>query len=82
MPTILRVGGFQIRVYLPPREHGPPHMHVLKAGKEILVNLSPVGLREDFGMAARDIIGALRIVEANERLLLLEWRKHHGEATE
>jgi hypothetical protein len=31
MPTVLHVGGFQVRIFLPPREHGPARVHVRKA---------------------------------------------------
>src|SRR5439155_17759960 len=31
MPTVLRVGPFRVIIFLPPREHRPPHVHVQTA---------------------------------------------------
>ena len=37
MPTVLRKDGFVVRVYGPPREHPPPHVHVERGPEEIVV---------------------------------------------
>ncbi|MEO5816301.1 MAG: DUF4160 domain-containing protein [Gemmatimonadaceae bacterium] len=78
MPNVFEADGFHIAVLLPPREHGPAHVHVTKAGEEISVNLEPVGLRKDYGMRPANIVKAVRLVEANVKLLVTEWRKYHG----
>ena len=51
MPTVLDANGFQVRVLLPPREHGPPHVHVHKGGAEVVITL-PDG---EFPLAIRTI---------------------------
>jgi hypothetical protein len=33
-PTIIRDSGFLVMIYCKPREHDPPHVHVVKAGGE------------------------------------------------
>jgi hypothetical protein len=38
MPTVLVQGGFKVRILLPPREHGPAHVHVHKAGGLVEAN--------------------------------------------
>lgn len=82
MPTILRVHGFAVKILLPPREHGPAHVHVIKAGGEVIIELGKMGgdcfLKEVHGMKNTDIIGAVRIVEANLEALRAIWRRYHG----
>lgn len=84
MPTILNVGGFQVRIRLPPREHGPPHVHVRKAGAVVVIDLPdgdrPLGIRTVRRMRAVDVVAAVRLVDANAEMLLEQWRKYHGEA--
>lgn len=82
MPTVLQAEGFQIRVLLPPREHGPPHVHVIRGDGEVVIFL-PVGsqrlaVRSVYRMRGVDVIAAVRLVEANLTLLLAAWREHHG----
>lgn len=82
MPTVHREDGFEIRIYLPPREHTPPHVHVLKAGGEVVIELgdndtSPQ-IREVHGMTNRDALKAYRIVDREQENLLEAWSKHHA----
>lgn len=82
MPTVLNVGGFQVRILLPPREHGPPHVHVWKSGTVVVIDLpadeQPLGIRNVRGMRTVDIVAAFRLVEANVGMLLDQWRRYHG----
>jgi uncharacterized protein DUF4160 len=82
MPTILDVDGFQVRILLPPREHGPPHVHVRKAGAVVVINLptarQPISIRTIRRMRASDVVAAFRIVEANVELLEEQRRNLHG----
>jgi Domain of unknown function (DUF4160) len=84
MPTVLVQGGFNVRILLPPREHGPAHVHVHKAGGLVVIDLPTEGrgvrIRTVSRMRVPDVIGAVRLVEANAALLLGEWRRHHGHA--
>lgn len=81
MPTVLQVDGFAVRIRLPPREHGPPHVHVHKAGGEAIIELGAPGescfLREVHRMKNADILRAVRIVEANTERITDYWRKYH-----
>ena len=38
MPTVLRVDGYEIFIYL--HDHLPPHVHVIVRANEIIVNLN------------------------------------------
>ena len=80
MPTVLRQDGFEIAVR--PRDHGPPHVHVLHSGKEVVILLG-VGVevprvRENRGMRRRNVRKAMDIVMANNDEFLKEWRKIYG----
>ena len=81
MPRVHEVDGFRVYIYLPPREHGPAHVHVLKAGSEVVVQIGTgEALRpyRVFGpIRASEVVRAVRIVEAVEDYLLKEWRRHH-----
>jgi hypothetical protein len=82
VPTVHEEAGFQVRIYLPPREHEPPHVHVVKAGTEVVIRLGDAQalpeVQEVYGMRRADVMRAYRIVEANRMMLLEKWRNLHG----
>ena len=82
MPTVLRDAGFRVRILLPPREHGPAHVHVFKAGSVVVIDLpdkdQSLAIRSIQRMRDVDVVAAFRLVEANVEMLLEQWRKHHG----
>lgn len=67
MPTVLRIAGFRVVIFLPPREHAPPHVHVRKTGGEVVIELASGGRRQTIrsiaAMRTTDVIRAFRIVE-------------------
>ena len=70
MLPVLEQDGFQIKVFLPPREHGPAHVHVHKAGGVAVINLpdatQALTLRSvSKKMRNADVVAAVRLVEAN-----------------
>lgn len=82
MPTVLRVGGFSVRMYSPPREHGPPHVHVVHAGEEVVILLGDSEhaprIREKTAMSSADTARALTIVAEHQALLLHLWGHYHA----
>ena len=82
MPTVLRADGFRVVIFLPPREHPPPHVHVRNADGEAVILLGTSGaapsLREVAGMRTPDVVRAFRLVEAHGEYLMECWRSHHG----
>lgn len=83
MPTVLEQDGFQIKVFLPPREHGPAHVHVYKAGAVAVINLpdatQPLTLRSvSKKMRNADVVAAVRLVEAHVEMCWIHWRKYHA----
>jgi len=84
MPTILSIGGFRILVLLPPREHGPAHVHVIKDEGVAVIELSYRGrhqcLTKVKDMRTPDVVKAFRLVEQHTTQLIEAWRRYHGEA--
>ena len=72
-----------VRVYGPPREHPPPHVHV-EHGKEELVVIR-LGTQTSapmvwavYRMKRQDVLRAFRIVEKHHATIEQVWRKIHG----
>ena len=80
MPTVLRQDGFDVMIYTD--DHPPAHVHVFRAGEEVVINLgdevTKPEIREDKGMSNRGMRHALRIVAENQLFLLGEWRRIHA----
>jgi len=80
MPTVLRLNGFDVCVYT--HDHPPGHVHVLKAGAEVVINLGDAetspSMREVKGMSKKDARQAVTLVEDHRDALLAEWRGIHG----
>ena len=80
MPTVLRQDGFDVMIYVD--DHPPAHVHVFKAGGQLIMNLgdkdTPPSIREVKGMAKAEARGAVMIVEDNQEMLLIRWREIHG----
>ena len=81
MPTVLRIEGFEFRIYT--ADHRPPHIHVFNADGEAVFNLEDddgqPSLREWDGMRERDVRRAYRIVEFNQKVFLGRWSVIHGD---
>lgn len=80
MPTVFRDAGFDFRIYTD--DHGPSHVHVVRAGAEAVINLGSATtrpwVRENFGMSKTNLRKAFLIVNQNQRFFLQEWRGLHG----
>ena len=75
-----------MRILLPPREHGPPHVHVYKAGGLVVVDLpvqgQPLRIRRISRMRDADVVAAVRLVETLTDKLMEDWERYHGPSTE
>ncbi len=80
MPTNLRHDGFEFMIRT--HDHLPPHVHVKRAGLEVVINLGLGGklpyVRDNNGMSNRERNAALLIAAANNRIFLEQWEKIHG----
>ncbi len=80
MPTVLRKDGFAVDVYT--FDHEPAHVHIWKAGKEVVINLGegdekPV-IRDIRGMSKMNVRKAYSTVEQNLAYLREKWKEYHG----
>lgn len=73
MPTVLREDGF--RVMIRTDDHEPPHVHCIKAGGEVLIDIESGDIRDVDGLKQSDVRKALTLVADNRAFLLQEWRK-------
>ena len=84
MPVALRSGRFAVKVYGPPREHAPPHVHVFVGTEGIVVVRLPSGTRPiavrqiEGAVRDRDVRTAVNLVLTNAALLLDAWNRLHG----
>jgi hypothetical protein len=78
MPTVLREGGFDFVILLPPREHGPAHVHARKAGGEVVISLSSLVVHKVKQMRSADVVTATGIIADHQEEFLAAWRKYHG----
>ena len=81
MPTILRRDGFRFVIWL--NDHPPPHVHVKKAGNELIINLGLGGtlptVISNKGMSNREQNQALLVVALHNTIFLEWWKEIHGE---
>lgn len=82
MPTLIREGGCEVRLFVA-NEHVPPHVHVFKAGGECRVLLGDVDTQPRLwsvvgGLTPADARQAEDLVCRHQGELLAAWRKYHG----
>jgi Domain of unknown function (DUF4160) len=86
MPTIIKQDGFQIIIRL--NDHMPSHVHVLKHGGEVKINLGsinaengePPSLMSITGdISNKEVAKALSLVQKHQAMLLVKWSEIHGE---
>jgi Domain of unknown function (DUF4160) len=81
MPTVLRIDGYEIMIYL--HDHRPAHVHVSARGYELVVNLNQppayVSVRNNKGFKTQEIASILRIVQNHRDRLCEMWKGIHGD---
>lgn len=77
MPTILRSNGFRFVIW--PDDHAPPHVHIFKAGDELIIELgvevSQPTIRNAYRMGTRDIALAFAITRVYNDIFLERWKE-------
>lgn len=80
MPTIFRMDGFDVLIYVD--DHRPAHVHVFNADGEVVVNLhesvDTMEIREVVKMRRKDVRRAWDMVADNHAAFLDRWRQIHG----
>ena len=75
MPTVEIIGAYRIEIHTG-REWGSPHVHVIKAGKDVIVSL--ITLKEMGESPFRVPRDVRKYIEDNKLDLLKIWESHHG----
>ena len=77
MGTVLRADGYTVVIRT--RDHNPPHVHVFCSGfeEEVVIELSPVAVRELRGMKMKHVVRAVEIVQDHVEYLLTLWEAIH-----
>ena len=78
MPTVLREKGYRFVIY--PNDHQPAHVHVIKAGGEIKVDISQpdnIQVITVVGMKNQEALTALKLVRQHQNFLLSKWEEIH-----
>jgi hypothetical protein len=76
MPTVLRKDGFSVMIYT--QDHIPAHVHIWRAGEEMVINIATLEITTVEGMSRRNAAKAVRLVEENQEYLLQRWHEIHG----
>lgn len=77
MPTLLLWKGHRFLFYS--KEIGePPHIHVLKDGKQLKVWLRDLGVARNAGFAAHEVIAILKVVAEHRQGFEEAWNDHFG----
>lgn len=83
MPKVWEEAGFRFYVYY--NDHPPAHVHVEKAGGEVLIALgddhSPACIREVRGMSFANVKKAFAIALREQKRLRASWRRIHDART-
>lgn len=77
--TIIENEKWKIKIFAPPKEHGPAHVHVIAKGenaevKILLINLDVVG-KTNF--SKQTVKGIIKYVHQNYDILMDAWEKLH-----
>lgn len=80
MPTVLRIDGYEIMIYL--HDHFPAHVHVFIGGNEAVIDLNcrkvDPEIRDVYRLKPRQTRSALAIVTEHRDLLCEMWEQIHG----
>lgn len=81
MPTVMRIGGYRVVIYL--NDHRPAHVHVLGGDGSAVFPLNcyrkPVELRESQGLTRIEARRICLLLEDAVQALCSEWRRYHAD---
>lgn len=90
MPKVIEDLQLNLFVYIYTNDHIPAHVHVFKGRKndnnqkEAKINIGSESERPSLVYASddmknKDIVNALKLIAANQEMLLSKWQEIHGE---
>jgi Domain of unknown function (DUF4160) len=78
VPTLIREGGFEVRIYT--LDHPPAHVHVAKAGAVVKIDLRTCQVISIVGrISDREVARAEALVARHVSTLREAWARIHGE---
>jgi hypothetical protein len=77
MPTLLRWRGYRFFFYSADGGE-PPHIHVVRDGREAKIWLRGVRLAGNAGLSERDLGEVLKVVQDKQAEFLEVWHEHFG----
>ena len=78
MVTILDRRRFGYDVVIYSKDHLPAHVHVLRGGSEVLININDWSIIENYGFRSREIRQILKLLKTHESLLRETWDRYPG----
>ncbi len=73
MPSVHRSAGWKAQIFAD--DHRPPHVHIVSAGREIVVDIRAGDLLRGSPTDARSLADGRRWAEGNRDFLLSEWER-------
>ena len=77
MPVILLTKNLKIYIY--PNDHIPPHIHVVGPDCEAKINIQTLECFANYGFSKRDIRRISAFIEDNIDLIREAWEEYHGD---
>ncbi len=74
MPTIFRIGRFNVKVY--PHDHKPPHVHIVGPDGEAKISLDKFQCLSCKGFSEKDIQRLIVFLKQNESEIWEAWYEH------
>ena len=82
--TVIENGKWKIKVFAPPKEHGPPHVHVLAKGEkvEVRISLETLQVIGSTRFSKTTVKGIIKYIHENYEYLWKCWEALHGKENE
>ncbi|MDB5597650.1 MAG: hypothetical protein JWM36_4611 [Hyphomicrobiales bacterium] len=77
MPTVLRWQGYRFFFYSADGLE-PPHVHVVRAGKEAKIWLNDLSIAVNLGYSTRELNEILLKAKAEQDMFVASWRDYFG----
>ena len=79
--VVLETDNWLIKVYAPPREHAPPHVHVIDRNSraEVKISLVDLSILGRTRLSQRSMKQIVKYVWQNHSYLVECWEKLHGQ---
>jgi hypothetical protein len=82
--TVIENEKWKIKVYAPPKEHKPAHVHVIAKGEkaEVKISLETLEIIGSTEFDKRTVKGIIKYIHENYEFLMKCWEALHGKSKE